>query len=76
MTEGVNMNTNARIADVIEVLNSGGRAVVRGFGTFEVHIRPEFERYDPIKGEVVTLPPTRLVKFRPARKYKRELNDD
>lgn len=61
---------NAFLDSVKEVLLSEGRLNLTGFGTFAVESRQARKGRNPRTGAAITIPASKVVKFRPGRKLK------
>lgn len=61
---------NAFLDSVNEVLLAEGKLNLTGFGTFAVETRQARKGRNPRTGETITIPATKVVKFRPGRKLK------
>ena len=57
-----------------EDLSDRGEVRVHGLGLFRVRVRPARKNYDPMRGEIVTLPPKRFIKFYPDAKMRKAMN--
>ena len=65
---------NAAIKIITDTLAQGGKVQLLGFGTFEVHDRAERQGRNPRTGEVITLPATKRVHFKPFKALKAAVN--
>lgn len=61
---------NAFLGSVKDVLLSERKLTITGFGTFAVEDRKERKGRNPRTGAVITIPSTKVVKFRPGRKLR------
>lgn len=61
---------NSFIASVEEVLASQGKLTLTGFGTFEVQKRKARTGRNPRTGQVIKIPASNVVKFRPGKLLK------
>lgn len=61
---------NSFIASVEEVLASQGKLTLTGFGTFEVQQRKARTGRNPRTGQVIKIPASKVVKFRPGKLLK------
>lgn len=61
---------NSFIASVEEVLASQGKLTLTGFGTFEVQKRKARTGRNPRTGQVIKIPASKVVKFRPGKLLK------
>lgn len=61
---------NAFLASVSDVLLKEGRLNLTGFGTFAVETRQARKGRNPRTGVVITIPASKVVKFRPGRQLK------
>lgn len=61
---------NAFLDTVKEVLLHEGRLNLTGFGTFAIESRCERKGRNPRSGATITIPASKVVKFRPGRKLK------
>lgn len=61
---------NSFIASVEEVLASQGKLTLTGFGTFEVQKRKDRTGRNPRTGQVIKIPASKVVKFRPGKLLK------
>ena len=61
---------NAFLDSVTDVLLKEGRLNLSGFGTFAVEVRQERKGRNPRTGAVITIPASKVVKFRPGKKLK------
>ena len=65
---------NAFLDSVHEALLDEGKLSITGFGTFAVEERQERKWRNPRTGEPITIPPAKVVKFRPGKNLKDSLN--
>jgi len=61
---------NAFLDSVTDVLLQEGRLNLSGFGTFAVETRQARKGRNPRTGAVITIPASKVVKFRPGKKLK------
>ena len=61
---------NAFLASIFESLRKGRRVTISGFGTFVVTKRAGRNGRDPRTGKEITIPPTKVPRFRPSRGLK------
>lgn len=61
---------NAFLAGVFESLRHGRRVTISGFGTFVVTRRAARNGRDPRTGKEITIPTTKVPRFRPSRALK------
>ena len=61
---------NAMVGSIVESLRRGRRVTISGFGTFVVTRRAARNGRDPRTGKVITIPATRVPRFRPSRTFK------
>lgn len=61
---------NAFLESVKEVLLHEGRLNLTGFGTFAIESRGERKGRNPRSGATITIPASKVVKFRSGRKLK------
>lgn len=61
---------NAFLDAVKDVLLAEGRLNLTGFGTFAVESRQARKGRNPRTGATITIPASKVVKFRPGRKLK------
>jgi len=61
---------NGFIAAVEDALTAGDKVTLVGFGTFEVAERAEREGRNPRTGETLTIPASKVVRFKPGNKLK------
>lgn len=61
---------NAFLAAVSDVLVEEGRLNLTGFGTFVVETRQARKGRNPRTGAVITIPASKVIKFRSGRKLK------
>lgn len=64
---------NAFLDSVQEALLEEGKLSITGFGTFAVEERQERKGRNPRTGEAITIPPAKVVKFRPGKNLKDSL---
>ncbi len=57
-------------------LASGGRAEIRGFGTFSLNIRPPRLGRNPKTGVKVQIPKKAVPHFKPGRELRKRVNSD
>lgn len=74
------LNQSEKIIDTIighmtDVLESGGRIEIRGFGSFFTKSYKAFSGRNPRTGEVVEVPPKKLPHFRPSKELLKKLNE-
>lgn len=60
----------AVIETVIEALSSGDKVQLVGFGTFEVHHRPERMGHNPRTKEEIVIPASDYPVFKPGKSFK------
>ena len=65
---------DAFIANVKEVISSGDKLQLVGFGTFEAKEREERTGVNPATGEKITIPACKVPSFKPGKGLKDELN--
>lgn len=61
---------NAFLEAVKDMLLEEGKLNLTGFGTFAVESRMARKGRNPRTGDTITIPATKVVKFRPGRKLK------
>jgi DNA-binding protein HU-beta len=61
---------NAFLASIFDSLRKGRRVTISGFGTFVVSKRAARNGRDPRTGREITIPPTKVPRFRPSRGLK------
>jgi DNA-binding protein HU-beta len=61
---------NAFLASIFDSLRKGRRVTISGFGTFVVTRRAARNGRDPRTGREITIPPTKVPRFRPSRGLK------
>jgi DNA-binding protein HU-beta len=61
---------NAFVCGVVESLRRGRHVTISGFGTFVVSKRAGRSGRNPRTGKVITIPPTKVPRFRPSRALK------
>jgi DNA-binding protein HU-beta len=61
------------IQTVKDALKSGERVTISEFGTFHVKFRKARKGRNPKTGEIIDIPPQKVVKFTPAPKLNSEL---
>ncbi|MBN1593036.1 MAG: HU family DNA-binding protein [Candidatus Coatesbacteria bacterium] len=71
---GLSLNESHALVDAIldavqEGLDADGRVKIRGFGTFEVVRREARTSRHPKTGELLQIPESNTVRFRPSRKF-------
>ena len=57
-----------------EILASGKRIEIRGFGSFSLHYRPSRTGRNPKTGELVTLTPKYVPHFKPGKELRERVN--
>lgn len=62
--------TNAVIDSVVEALAAGDKVQIVGFGTFEVHHRPERVGHNPRTKEELTIPASDYPVFKAGKSFK------
>jgi nucleoid DNA-binding protein len=67
------MVVNAVIEGVRTGLLDDGEVYLVGFGTFKVKDKPAHKARNPKTGEIVDVPEKRVLKFRPARDLKENI---
>ncbi|MCU0586545.1 MAG: HU family DNA-binding protein [Syntrophobacteraceae bacterium] len=55
------------VGAVTDALSAGEKVTLVGFGTFSVGARTEREGRNPRTGEKITIPASRVVKFKPGK---------
>ena len=65
---------DAFVANVKEILISGDKLQLVGFGTFETKERSEKEGVNPATGEKITIAACNVPAFKPGKIFKEELN--
>jgi integration host factor subunit beta len=66
---------DAIISHMTEVLQSGGRIEIRGFGSFFTKGYKPYSGRNPRTGETVQVLPKRLSHFRPSKELRKTLNE-
>jgi DNA-binding protein HU-beta len=61
---------NAFLASIFDSLRKGRRVTISGFGTFVVTRRAARNGRDPRTGREITIPPTKVPRFRASRGLK------
>ncbi len=61
------------IKTVKDALKSGERVTISDFGTYYVKFRKARKGRNPKTGEVIDIPPQKVVKFIPAPKFNKDL---
>jgi DNA-binding protein HU-beta len=61
---------NAFLASIFDSLRKGRRVTISGFGTFVITKRVARNGRDPRTGKEITIPPTKVPRFRPSRGLK------
>ena len=61
---------NATLASIQTVLAKESKLTLTGFGTFAVESRKARKGRNPRTGEVITIPASKVVKFRPGKTLK------
>lgn len=61
------------INTIKEALKNGERVTISDFGTFFVKFRKARKGRNPKTGEIIDIPPRKVVKFTPAPKLNKEL---
>lgn len=61
---------NATLASIQDVLAKEGKLTLTGFATFSVESRKARKGRNPRTGEVITIPASKVVKFRPGKNLK------
>ncbi len=61
---------SAFLDSVQEILEKEGTLTLTGFGTFAVEERQERKGRNPRTGETITIPASKIVKFRPGKNLK------
>ncbi len=61
---------NATLASIQTVLAKENKLTLTGFGTFAVEARKARKGRNPRTGEVITIPASKVVKFRPGKTLK------
>jgi len=61
---------NAFLDTVFHSLKKGDRITIGGFGCFMVSRRAQRNGRDPRTGKVITIPATRVPRFKPSRTFK------
>lgn len=67
---------NAMIEEISSVLESGGKFVQLGFGTFKTSESKEREGINPATKKRMLYPKKIRLKFKPSRNLKDEINED
>lgn len=62
------------IGAMFDILGSGEKIQLAGFGTFDISERAAYEGRNPHTGENMQIPACRTVRFRPGQPLKDELN--
>lgn len=66
----------SRLLDVMaDELSQGNRIELRGLGVFQTANKPERVRHNPQTLEKVTLPASRVVRFKTSSKLQKKLNN-
>jgi DNA-binding protein HU-beta len=61
---------NTFLASIFDSLRKGHRVTISGFGTFVIARRVARNGRDPRTGKEITIPPTKVPRFRPSRGLK------
>jgi DNA-binding protein HU-beta len=61
---------NTFLASIFDSLRKGHRVTISGFGTFVIAKRVARNGRDPRTGKEITIPPTKVPRFRPSRGLK------
>jgi DNA-binding protein HU-beta len=61
---------NSFVSVVSEAMASGEKITLVGFGTFEVAERAQREGRNPRTGQTITIPSSKVVRFKPGNKLK------
>ena len=56
---------------ILEGLKKGERIAIQNFGTFYIQEYPERQSRNPKTGEIITVPPKKIIKFKISPSHKR-----
>lgn len=59
---------------ITESVLEGDKVLLSGFGTFKVHHREERKGVSPKSKEIITIPASKTLTFKPSNKLKDEMN--
>lgn len=65
---------NACLDSIQKALSNGGKLTLTGFGTFSMENRKARKGCHPQTGEEITIPESKVVKFRPGRNLKNKVS--
>ena len=65
---------NGIIEQMSDILASGGRIEIRGFGSFCLHYRPPRRAHNPKTGEKLITQPKYAVHFKPGKEVREKVN--
>jgi integration host factor subunit beta len=67
---------NCIIERMSNILSNGGRIEIRGFGSFNLHYRPERRAHNPKTGEKLVTNPKYAVHFKPGKELREKVNNN
>jgi len=59
---------------ITESILSGDKVLISGFGTFKVHHREQRKGVSPKSKEIITIPASNTLTFKPSNRLKDEMN--
>ena len=62
------------IEQMSEILSTGGRIEIRGFGSFNLHFRPPRRAHNPKTGKKLITSPKYAVHFKPGKELREQVN--
>ena len=71
----VELSVKTLLEQMSQVLASGERIEIRGFGSFSLHFRPPRTGRNPKTGETVALPGKYVPHFKPGKELRERVNE-
>lgn len=71
----VELSVKTLLEQMSQILASGERIEIRGFGSFSLHFRPPRTGRNPKTGETVSLPGKYVPHFKPGKELRERVNE-
>lgn len=71
--EDATVAVNTILEDIVNALSKGEKVSIVDFGTFQITERKERKGINPITKEVINIPASKVIKFKPAKKLKEQI---
>lgn len=74
-SKDVELSVKMLLENMSNILSTGGRIEVRGFGSFSLHHRTARKGRNPKTGDPVSLPPKFVPHFKPGKELRERVNE-